>query len=241
MTELKALGLVDKTRQEIMCSDGIARMMDVITLKEEFSWFLSKEFKELREGFKPESNTDDDDTGGISSTGGMGDDDGRGSASDNLQTTRGRPKTDWNNLLENKAVKEKYPPHTDENNEKNQSNHEENMHTIKEGSTSRQGSYLTKEFSMVDSKKITRENDQKNNDNDGLRGGKISFIAYSTEDSSIINDIAAEVVIPDSIYRLGNSDKFACKDCRLKDDKWGMIRHVEYCKGAGSQSKQIGR
>jgi hypothetical protein len=38
--------------------------------------------------------------------------------------------------------------------------------------------------------------------------------------------------IPDSIYRLGHSDKFACKNCSLKDDKWGIIRHVEYCKGS---------
>jgi DNA-binding transcriptional ArsR family regulator len=232
MTELKALGLVYKTRQEIMCSDRIARMMDVITLKEEFSWFLSEQFKELREGFKPESNSDNDDS----------DDDNGDNVDDssaNTEIQRGRPQTDWNNLLENKAVKEKYPPHTNENNEKNQVKDEENTHTAKEESTSRQGSYLTEEFSMADSKEITRENDQESNDNVGLRGGKISFTSYSTEDSSMINDIDAEIVIPDSIYRLGNSDKFACKNCRLKDDKWGMIRHVEYCKGAeGSQSNK---
>jgi hypothetical protein len=52
------------------------------------------------------------------------------------------------------------------------------------------------------------------------------------------DDLDGEVAIPDSIYRLGHSDKWACKNCSLKDDKWGMIRHVEYCKGAGSQSKQ---
>ena len=35
--------------------------------------------------------------------------------------------------------------------------------------------------------------------------------------------------LPDSIYRLGHSDKWACKYCNLRDDKWGMIKH--YCKG----------
>jgi DNA-binding transcriptional ArsR family regulator len=235
MTELKALGLVYKTRQEIMCSDRIARMMDVITLKEEFSWFLSEQFKELREGFKPESNSDNDDS-----------DDHNGDnvddSSANSEIQRDRQQTDWNNLLENKAVKEKYPPHIDENNKENQANDKENMHIAKEESTSRHGSYLTEEFSVADSKKITRENDQKNSDNVGLRGGQNSFTSYSTEDSSIINDIDAEIIIPDSIYRLGNSDKFACKNCRLKDDKWGMIRHVQYCKGAGgSQSTKQNR
>jgi hypothetical protein len=184
-------------------------MMDVITLKEEFSWFLSEQFKELREGFKPESNSNNDDS-----------DDGNGDNVDdscaNTEIQRGRPQTDWNNLLENKAVKEKYPPHTDEKN---------------------------RDDTEVDANR-NNNHSQKNSNNVGLRGGQNSFTSYSTEDSStIINDIDAEIIIPDSIYRLGNSDKFACKNCRLKDDKWGMIRHVEYCKGAGgSQStKQTGR
>jgi hypothetical protein len=43
--------------------------------------------------------------------------------------------------------------------------------------------------------------------------------------------------IPDSIYRLGHSDRWACKNCNMRDDKWGMIKHPQYCK-AGNQSKQ---
>jgi hypothetical protein len=31
------------------------------------------------------------------------------------------------------------------------------------------------------------------------------------------------------IYRLGFTDKFACKKCTLKDDKWFMRQHI--CRG----------
>ncbi|MGH9878613.1 MAG: hypothetical protein ACRD5H_13330, partial [Nitrososphaerales archaeon] len=44
MTELKALGLVEMVQNEGEWQ---------ITLRSEFSWFLDKEFQELREGFKP--------------------------------------------------------------------------------------------------------------------------------------------------------------------------------------------
>jgi hypothetical protein len=71
MTELKALGLVNMQEADLVCSDGITRSGFVITLKEEFDWFLSEEFRTLREGFEPEAteekipleeseNTDDD-------------------------------------------------------------------------------------------------------------------------------------------------------------------------------------
>ena len=60
-------------------------------------------------------------------------------------------------------------------------------------------------------------------------GGKISSTAYSLVDSSseipddydIINN---GVVIPDSIYRLGHSDRWACKNCNTKGDKWFMLK-----------------
>jgi hypothetical protein len=46
--------------------------------------------------------------------------------------------------------------------------------------------------------------------------------------------------IPASIYRLGHSDKWACKNCNLRDDKWGMIKHTQWCRGAGvSNQKKI--
>jgi hypothetical protein len=46
-----------------------------------------------------------------------------------------------------------------------------------------------------------------------------------------------EQQIPNSIYRLGHSDKWACKNCNVKDDKWFMLKHPRYCKAA-NQSKQ---
>ncbi|MFL6359725.1 MAG: hypothetical protein ACJ72V_10350 [Nitrososphaeraceae archaeon] len=57
MTELKALGLVDMKEQQIQCEDSIKRNVMVISLKrEQFGWFLSEEFKTLRQGFKPEES-----------------------------------------------------------------------------------------------------------------------------------------------------------------------------------------
>ena len=115
MTELKALGLVDRKIETIACDDGIPREGLVITLKEQFDWFLSVEFKTLREEFKPESDSsnsnndasDDDNNNNDSAP-------GSGATSSSATVTKGRPKTDWNSLLENKAVKEKFPPRRDQ-------------------------------------------------------------------------------------------------------------------------------
>ena len=34
-----------------------------------------------------------------------------------------------------------------------------------------------------------------------------------------------EPTLPSYVYRLGHSDKFACRQCRIRDDKWGMAKH----------------
>jgi hypothetical protein len=110
MLELKILGLVNMEKIPVPCSDGITRLALQIRLKDEFNWFLDEEFRTLREGFEPESsnsdNDDDDD-----------DNDDNNSVPDPIAapssatiTSKGRPKTDWNNLLENKAMEEKIPP-----------------------------------------------------------------------------------------------------------------------------------
>jgi hypothetical protein len=79
--------------------------------------------------------------------------------------------------------------------------------------------------------------------NTSVGGGQISFTAsYSTEDSSS-NAIAegnGEIAIPASIYRLGHSDRWACKDCNIRGDKWFMLTHPEYCKGANHSNKSGG-
>jgi DNA-binding transcriptional ArsR family regulator len=51
MTELKALGLVNMQKADVVCNDGLVRNSLIITLKEQFNWFLTDEFKTLREGF----------------------------------------------------------------------------------------------------------------------------------------------------------------------------------------------
>jgi|SRR5919199_6080821 hypothetical protein len=88
----------------VLCSDGITRLAFLIRLRDEFNWFLSEEFKTLREELKP--NSDSDSTSTENGDGNGTDDDG------SSRTTTGhirRPKTDWKNVLEDKAMEEKYP------------------------------------------------------------------------------------------------------------------------------------
>ena len=55
------------------------------------------------------------------------------------------------------------------------------------------------------------------------------------------NEAVAEQQLPNSIYRLGHSDLFACKNCKVKGDKPFTVKHPQYCRGARvSQTKQIG-
>ena len=69
MTELKALGLV-----EMKEDDGNIRNAMEISLKEQFDWFLSEEFKTLREGFTPEVQEADEAGSKINSNNIAGDD-----------------------------------------------------------------------------------------------------------------------------------------------------------------------
>jgi hypothetical protein len=40
------------------------------------------------------------------------------------------------------------------------------------------------------------------------------------------NDVSRDnPILPAYVYRLGHSDRFACKYCNIRDDKWGMIKH----------------
>ena len=43
-------------------------------------------------------------------------------------------------------------------------------------------------------------------------------------------NLKESLTMSESIYRLGHSDKWACRNCNLRDDKWGMIKH--HCKGS---------
>jgi hypothetical protein len=61
------------------------------------------------------------------------------------------------------------------------------------------------------------------------------------QEPSLPSDPSANEVVeqqtPDSIYRIGHSDLFGCKNCKIKGDKPFMIKHPKYCK-AVNQSKQ---
>jgi hypothetical protein len=60
MLELKVLGLVDNDD-----NPEDINSVQQICLKEEFGWFLSEEFKKLREGFKPTENSESLDEKGV--------------------------------------------------------------------------------------------------------------------------------------------------------------------------------
>jgi hypothetical protein len=78
----------------------------------------------------------------------------------------------------------------------------------------------------------TRDNDPSNNDEKGLNQGDRPFAEASypsdpsnknIEESSNSNSTTSQK-IPDSIYR-AYGDVWKCKNCKLRDDKWGMINH----------------
>jgi hypothetical protein len=55
---------------------------------------------------------------------------------------------------------------------------------------------------------------------------------HEADDQNTNNDISKEIdnnatnpILPAYVYRLGYSDRFACKYCNIRDDKWGMIKH----------------
>jgi hypothetical protein len=64
MLELDILGLVNRQKTDLVGSDGLVRDSLVITLKEEFNWFLTDEFKTLREGFKTERHQEEEEEEG---------------------------------------------------------------------------------------------------------------------------------------------------------------------------------
>jgi hypothetical protein len=43
--------------------------------------------------------------------------------------------------------------------------------------------------------------------------------------NGIVSGDTTNPKLPPYVYRLGHSDRFACKYCSIKDDKWGMIKH----------------
>jgi hypothetical protein len=83
----------------------------------------------------------------------------------------------------------------------------------------------------------TEDDADSNSNNDEIIlscGGKNSFTASNNveDSSSIVEDLSAEAVIPDSIYQ-AYGDTWACKNpgCIVKGDKWFMIKHPEHCRG----------
>jgi hypothetical protein len=57
------------------------------------------------------------------------------------------------------------------------------------------------------------------------------------EESSVLSSTLELQKVPATIYRLGHSDTWACKDCNIKGDKWFMLTHPEYCKARNNQTK----
>jgi hypothetical protein len=45
------------------------------------------------------------------------------------------------------------------------------------------------------------------------------------ENTDMSNEIDNNPILPAYVYRLGHSDRFGCKYCIIRDDKWGMTKH----------------
>jgi hypothetical protein len=49
--------------------------------------------------------------------------------------------------------------------------------------------------------------------------------AHQNRNSDVSKEIDNDNHLPAYVYRLGHSDRFACKYCKIRDDKWGMTKH----------------
>ena len=44
--------------------------------------------------------------------------------------------------------------------------------------------------------------------------------------SNSVSDFPRNLITPNTIYRLGHSDNFGCKNCKIKGDKFFMDAHL---------------
>jgi hypothetical protein len=80
-----------------------------------------------------------------------------------------------------------------------------------------------------------RGSESQNNANDGTSNGlngtngilhnSADPVVQNTTNIDVSNETDNNAVLPPYVYRLGSSDRFACKYCSIVDDKWGMIKH----------------
>jgi hypothetical protein len=61
------------------------------------------------------------------------------------------------------------------------------------------------------------------NDPNGILRNTVEPTVQNT--NGIISGDTTNPDLPPYVYRLGHSDRFACKYCSIRDDKWGMIKH----------------
>jgi hypothetical protein len=57
-----------------------------------------------------------------------------------------------------------------------------------------------------------------------------SITVLTTKEQQSSRTIAEDIDMADKIYRLGSTDLWACKYCKLREDKWFMKKHL--CKGS---------
>jgi hypothetical protein len=79
---------------------------------------LTEDFVKLREGFKPTKNEEDENQSQAHEGDQEYEAELKPANDNNINSNKGgRPKVDWNNVLEDNPVKEKYPPERSDNNE----------------------------------------------------------------------------------------------------------------------------
>jgi hypothetical protein len=80
----------------------------------------------------------------------------------------------------------------------------------------------------------------KSNNDNTLGNNTESFSQPSLSPNSM--NTHEELKLPPTVYRVGHSDEFACTNCKLRDDKWGMLNHFHYDgHGESKEGKGLGR
>jgi hypothetical protein len=72
------------------------------------------------------------------------------------------------------------------------------------------------------------------NDLNGILHNSAEPMIQNTENNEIVSGNTTNLKLPAYVYRLGRCDRFACKLCNVRDDKWGMVEHY-HAEGEGKK------
>ena len=222
MTEFKGLELATMERINIENSNSEYK----ITFVKKFEWFLSKEFSNLRNEFKPTNNNNDDDQ--LTSE--------TNSKNTSVCCDENTPcvptKEDYEKIINSNENKMMIVDTSNYKNYDTDLHKGENRHSKNDTGVS--NNIQSNSVSTLPSSAFTMLiPSQQSHNNKKLFTNPL----ISESDLSIGGPYDPEII--NNINRVHpNSDRWFCYNCTLRDDKWGMMRHL--CKHNKKTKKEKG-